>query len=122
MKVGDIHMDKVNKPTWNVYRYDVNAQKMYVYNIFNHGGFWMYVQELFDTSKKKMTREYFDEKLKRELLYYFWSKSEHEIVVAPWIGKEEAAIKVDIYTQVMNNWEQFSDYVWRWYKENWDVK
>lgn len=112
-------MDKENKPIWNVYRYDVNARKIYVYNIFNHGEFWMYIQELFNTPETKMTKEYFSNKLERELLYYFWSKCEHEIIIAPWIGDENAAIKVDVYDQVMNNWEHFDNYLWRWYREHW---
>lgn len=71
-----------------------------------------------------MTREYFNERLKSELRYYYWSKCEHEIIVAPWIGSDDAAIKVDIYDQVMNNWERFTDYVWQafdWTEENDDV-
>lgn len=111
-------MDKENKPVWNVYRYDVNARKIYVHNVFDHGGFWKYFCKLCDTPTDKMTREYFDERLKTELRCYYWSKCEHEIIVAPWIGSDDAAIKVDIYDQVMNNWERFTDYVWQWYKEN----
>ena len=115
-------MNKEHKPVWNVYRYDVNARKIYVFNVFDHGGFWKYIKKLFNTPEKEMSREYFNEKLKSELMFYYWSKCEHEIIVAPWIGSDDAAIKVDIYDQVMNNWEHFSDYVWQWYKENWNDK
>ena len=111
-------MEKDKKLEWNVYRYDVNAKKIYVFNIFEHGSFIKYFRQLCNTPKKEMTREYFNKKLKNELMFYFWSKCEHEIIVAPWIGSDDAAIKVDIYDQVMNNWEHFSDYVWKWYKEN----
>ena len=115
-------MDKENKPIWNVYRYDVNARKIYIFNVFDHGGFWEYIKKLFNTPEKEMSREYFNERLKSELMFYYWSKCEHEIIVAPWIGSDDAAIKVDIYDQVMNNWEHFSNYVWQWYKENWNDK
>ena len=47
-------------------------------------------------------------------MYYFWCKSEYEVVIAPWGGSIGAnEVKIDIYTQVMNNWDVFLDYVWR---------
>lgn len=113
-------MGKENKPVWNVYKYDVNRTKIYVFNVFDHGTFWNYVKKIFNTSADEMTREYFDKQLERELLFYFWSKCEHEIIITPWVGSDNAAIKVDIYTQVMNNWKHFSDYTWKWYSENWE--
>ena len=32
------------------------------------------------------------------------------MIISPWIGNEKAAVKIDIYTQLMNNWEQFVNY------------
>ena len=134
---------------WNVFRYDINKNKIDVFNIFNHGSFYKYT--------KKAIKEYkikgdFAEQLRRELMYFFWSKAEHELVIEitennriflnPWCGcrnPEEVRIdvtddkkfdwkcfaeehinkqvyknkaKINIYDQVMSNWEKFLDYVW----------
>ncbi len=63
--------------------------------------------------KKQKTKEAFAEALRRSLMYYFWSKCEWEVLISPWCGsKKNEAIKVDVYWQVMNNWDHFLDYVW----------
>ena len=55
----------------------------------------------------------FADKLKRELQYYFWSKAEWEIIISPWLGSSNSErIKIDVYDQVMLNWDVFVDYVW----------
>lgn len=38
---------------------------------------------------------------------------EWEVVIGPWCGdRGTKEIKVDVYMQVMNNWDIFVDYVW----------
>ena len=61
-----------------------------------------------------ITKDIYPAKLKSELLYYFWSKSEFEVIIAPWVGgdKDKDSVKIDVYDQVMNNFEVFVDYVW----------
>ena len=64
-------------------------------------------------NKKHKTKEAFAEALRRSLMYYFWSKCEWEVLISPWCGsKKNETIKVDVYWQVMNNWDHFLDYVW----------
>lgn len=96
---------------WNVYYYDINHKEISVFNIFDHWSFREYVKKAI---KKYKNKEEFAEQLKSELCYYFWSKSEWEIIIAPWVGGDRVkdVIKVDVYSQVMNNWEIFFDYVW----------
>ena len=124
---------------WNVYGLDFNAREIKIYNIFNHSSFREAVVKL---KKKKFPKEEFAEQLKLQLMYYFWSKYEHEAVVTsfpPYIDKKEldrvsteyedynsryghyphkinirpdTALKIDIYAQVMLNWDVFVDYVW----------
>lgn len=96
---------------WYVYYYNINKRKIDIFNIFEHGGFVKYAKEHAQTYK---TKEEFAERLKSELLYYFWSKAEWEVIVAPWVGgdKEKDSVKIDVYDQVMNNFEVFADYVW----------
>lgn len=95
---------------WNVFYYNINSRKITPYNIFQHGGFSKMVEKHFAYSENK---EEFSEELKSSLAYFFWCKSEYEIVVSPWCGgTTKEAIKVDIYKQVMMNWDRFVDYVW----------
>ena len=47
------------------------------------------------------------------LLYYFWAKSEWEIIISAWIRADVTKpIKIDVFDQVMMNWEQFCKYTW----------
>ena len=125
---------------WNVFRYDSNSNKIVIYDIFNdHASFAENVKKWL---KKCDNKEEFAEKLKSELLYYYWCKSEHEIVVTPFpprikpnelerLNNEykenseryghppyslyvnpDCGEKVDIYSQVMLNWDIFLEYVW----------
>jgi hypothetical protein len=63
--------------------------------------------------KKFKDKDEFAEELRRDLFYYFWAKSEYEILISAWCGsKDTQEVKVDIYSQVMNNFDIFCDYVW----------
>jgi hypothetical protein len=43
----------------------------------------------------------------------YWSKCEWEIIVGPWCGgRDTKEIKIDVFDQVMYNWEHFLEYVW----------
>ena len=101
---------------WNVYYHDINRRKMTTFNIFNHYGFRRAAKE---AVKKYRKKDEFIEQLKRELMYFFWSKSEYEIIITPWVGgdREKEAEKIDIYEQVMMNYDIFSEYVWKNRKE-----
>ena len=62
-------------------------------------------------------KEIFAKELKSSLMYYVWSKSEYEIIISPWCGgRNTKDKKVDIYSQVMLNWDKFVDYVWNFRK------
>ena len=93
---------------WYVYYHDSNAQKIIKWNIFNHGSFKKEVDVLL---KEKIDKDDFSEKLKREVMYYFWSRCEYEIILSPWTGRADD-IKIDVYDQIMMNWNSFVDYVW----------
>ena len=95
---------------WNVFYHDINKQEITTFNIFKHGRFNNDVQKNLKEIKDK---DEFANALKSDLMYYFWSKSEYEIIISPWCGGNGTEdIKVDIYRQVMNNWDIFLDYVW----------
>lgn len=105
-----------NDMKWNVYFHDFNKNKIVTYNIFKHCKFNEDIQKLI---KNNYSKEEFKERLKRELMYFFWSKCEYEIIISPWVGrnKEEAEVKIDIYDQVMLNFDRFVDYCWSFKEE-----
>ena len=83
---------------------------METFNVFNHRSFVLDVDK---DLRRSQTKEEFAEKLRRSLMYYFWSKCEWEIIVSPWVGgRGDEGIKIDVYWQVMNNWDIFLDYIW----------
>ena len=85
-----------------------------------------------DDFYKKFKTEIFAPEFKNNLMYYFWSKCECEIIITNWptsfkVNVEklnatkydyrdsidlEVAEKIDMYDQVMNNWQLVLDYVW----------
>ena len=96
---------------WNVFYYSINSQKIIEFNIFEHSGFLKDVEKCFKQCENK---EDFAKEIKSSLMYYFWAKSEYEIIISAWCGGNgEEAVKIDIYHQVMMNWDKFIDYLWR---------
>lgn len=98
---------------WYVYYYDSNAQKIIKWNIFNHGSFKNEVDKIL---QEKLNKEDFSGKLKREVMYYMWSKCEYEIILSSWIGRADD-IKIDVYDQIMMNFDRFVDYCWSFKSE-----
>ena len=83
---------------WKAYYHSMSGHEIRPFNIFEHGRF---------------REEVFAEELRRSLFYYYGSKCEWEVVIGPWCGdRGTKEIKVDVYMQVMNNWDIFVDYVW----------
>lgn len=93
---------------WKVFYHDMNQRIITTYNVFDH---YSFRTEVLLWLKKSRTKEEFGEKLRSTLLYYFWAKAEWEVLITPFGGTAKT-IKVDVFTQVMNNWEIFLDYVW----------
>lgn len=81
--------------------------------MFNHGSFKNEVDKIL---QEKLNKEDFSEKLKREVMYYMWSKCEYEIILSPWTGRADD-IKIDIYDQIMMNFDRFVDYCWSFKSE-----
>lgn len=124
---------------WIVYYDSFNNKEIKTFNIFEHGGFREDVEKYF---KKYKDKEEFAEHLRRSLFYYYGSKAEWEVVITSWVPhitiseldrlnaerektlKEHnrepyslyvnpnVAEKIDVYNQVMNNWDIFLDYCW----------
>ena len=97
---------------WNVIRYNMNARKIEPFNIFDHCSFRKDVETLLNETN--ISREDFEEKLRKEVMYYFWAKAEHEVLIRAWCGGNgDEEVKIDIYEQVMWNWDQFVEYMWK---------
>lgn len=96
---------------WNVFYYSTNKHKITTLNIFDH---WRFSEDVEKNLKEIKDKDKFAEALRKDLFYYFCSKAEYELIFSPWVGgeKEKESIKVDIYTQVMNNFDVFLNYVW----------
>lgn len=93
--------------------FNINKQKIELYNVFNHYHFNRQVEILLNL-KENLTREEFSKMLREQAMYYFWSKAEWEVLVTPWCGcrdTEKSTIKIDVYDQLIANWEVFIDYV-----------
>ena len=95
---------------WNAIYYDRCNDLIDVFNVFDHRSFAEDVQK---DLKECETKDEFADRLRRSLQCYFWCKSEWEIVIQPWCGRKNTTDrKVDVYCQVLNNWEPFLEYVW----------
>ena len=103
--------------SWKVLVYDFNAKEIKEYDIFSHGTFQ---EELKKALKKTSTFDEFSEALKNQLLYYFWSKCEWELIISAWPPSDDRQeeIKIDVYSQIMLNWDVFRKYVWDTLQKN----
>lgn len=127
------------KLEWNVYIEDFNSREIKVFNIFNHAKF---NEDVKKALKKFDNKEDFSEEVRKSLVWCYWSKCEWETVITSFptrITKEEldrlnkefknsteayghepyclwmspsVHKKIDVYEQVMLNWNVFIDYVW----------
>lgn len=124
---------------WNVLCHNINTKSIEVYNIFKHVSFFDDIKKLF---KKNLPKDEFALQLKRDVMYYFWSKAEWEIILTSFptyidsseldrLNEEHIEFneqfghypyksninldigrKIDVYEQIMMNWQVFVDYVW----------
>lgn len=96
---------------WYVYTEDFNRKRIAKRNIFDHYEFNEGVKRIY--KKNKHDFDAFAELVRKELAYYFRSKCEWETVVTSFPERAEfKAEKIDVYEQVMLNWDVFIKYVW----------
>lgn len=102
---------------WDVYHYNINRNKIELFNIFDHWSFREYAKK---AVKKYKTKEEFINQLKGELQYYFWSKCEWELVVEitennriflnPWVGcSEPEKVRIDVTDDAAFDWKGFAE-------------
>jgi len=100
------------EPVWNVFLEDFNRKEIRTFNVFHNYTFDEQLKKEF----KKYTRHKDLEKLKAEIkswaMYCFWSKCEYEIILTSFPEKKGfKEKKVDVYQQLMLNWDSFVEYV-----------
>lgn len=126
--------------TYYVFVENINKKKIEKYNVLNDGildEFKKRMKEQHITDKRQ-----FAEMAEQVLMYHYWSRSEWEIVLTDWpphmkleelakLNEEvekykkdynrepysltinlSTAEKIDVYDQIMMNWNIFIDYVW----------
>lgn len=136
-------MKKPLNLVWNVYDYHFSVPELRIRNVFNNSSFMESVEKLLN---KERPKDEFAELLRCQVLYYYWAKTEWECIITdtnPQIGRNELcrlltecyeqlpkgmptprhfcvnladSYKLDVYSQVMLNWEEFVDYVWQYSK------
>ena len=96
---------------WNVYTENINRRQIEKYNIFRHGRFVEDVKKIYEEYKDDF--DTFSSEIRKSLMYYFWGKCEWEIILSDWPPSDNFdKEKVDVYDQVMINWNVFIKYVW----------
>ena len=103
---------KCPDPEWYVYCENFNGKTIEKFNVFHSYNFLNGCKKAF----KKYSKDI--EKLKEEIrtwaMYSFWSKSEYEVIITAWPPMPEEwnfkDIKIDIYDQLMLNWDSFVQY------------
>ena len=96
---------------WFVIVEDFNGRRIEEYDIFEHSEFMNDVRKAY--RKHRTDFDAFAEKVRGSLFYYFRSKCEWEVIVSSWPASDRVpARKVDVYQQVMLNWDVFIRYVW----------
>lgn len=104
-----------NNLVWNVYNQNFNAREIEVINLFDKFDIDDFIK-LFKKrykNKEQQTIENFKSELKNQLMYRFWSRCEWEVIITAWPPDDKVSIKVDVYEQIMNNFDVFCDYVWK---------
>lgn len=102
---------------WNVYIGNFNKREIETYNIFEH---WKFKEDC-DKAWKKYKTDFhaFSKEVKSSLMYYFWGKCEWEVTIHHWPPNENFRDKkIDVFEQVMLNWDVFIVYVWNTYYLN----
>lgn len=126
---------KNNDLIWNVWFCDLSGKNIEQRNVFNlsctfNNDFEKLVKRV---KKENLSKKDFEDAFRRICLYSYWAKREYEVCIAdlPWFShyddaekiKEgyarwvKVAEKVDVYTQLLMNWDRFVDYTWAQIKE-----
>ena len=100
-------MKKTPDPEWYVYVEDTNNKSIKKFNVFHSLNFMTGCRKTF---KKYKDLADIEKEIKSWAMYSFCSKCEYEVVVTGWI-RDEIKRKIDVYDQLMLNWDSFFEYL-----------
>lgn len=100
---------ETKKLVWNVFYCDFNSKDIKPINLFEYN--WVFLEKGLLYAKKHYANDYnkFAEHIRRWLQHEYWSRCQYETCIS---GLSDGYYKIDVYTQVMLNWDRFIDYVW----------
>lgn len=126
------------KLVWNVFYEDFNDKNhpIKVINLFEFN--WVFLKDGILYAKKHFADNYikFANHIRNELQHEYWARCEYETIITTWpcmLEKKDIkkiikdteehpdyyrydipvpGVKIDVYTQVMMNWDRFINYVW----------
>lgn len=120
-----------------VYTENINKHKIEKYNVLNDG----IIEEILKRTEG-FDKKAFAEEVEHIIMYHYWSRAEWEVILTDWpthiapdelvrlnneadkhekeYGHEPYSMcvnlkteeKIDVYDQVMMNWNIFIDYIW----------
>ena len=126
--------------TYYVYVENINKRKIEKYNVLNDGIIDEFKKRM--KEQNIVDKIKFSEMVEQVIMYHYWSRSEWEIILTSWpphikteelaklnneveqyqndYGREPYSLtinlstdeKIDVYDQIMMNWNIFIDYVW----------
>ena len=129
----------MNTLAYYVYIENFNKKSIDKYNVLSEH----ILEQIKTRTKDIDTKQAFADEVRSVLLYHYWSKCEWEVIITDWpthISIEEVerlykelreydekwghkpyslgvnlkvAEKIDVYDQIMLNWEIFIDYLWK---------
>lgn len=96
------------KLEWYVLRYNMNKKIIESYNVFRDD----FIPELHkQIVKKKKITNYVELRgyVNSYFIYYYWCKAEHEVLIGGMFDNNFQ--KIDIYTQLMLNFDRIMEYI-----------
>jgi len=102
---------ETKKLVWNVFHYSHKTHKIEPINLFDYN--WVFLRDGLLYAKKHYKDDFnkFAEHIRLSLQHEYWSRCEYETIITG-IFDDSGGYKMDVYTQVMLNWDRFIDYVW----------
>ena len=103
------------KLCWNVYKENINKNNIDIFNIFECLKFKEEIEKAFNDLWNENDVDKFIDTFKNKVnnicAYYFKHRNEYEIVLCSYSSKDKCNLKIDIYNQIMLNYNSFIYYL-----------
>jgi hypothetical protein len=106
-------LKKPKQLIWNVFNCErtENGNEIVIVNVFDLN--WPFLAVVYDAYKNyKDDFDNFSKEVRSALMYEYWSRFEYEIIISTMSEYQPKGVKIDIYQQVMMNWDNFINYLW----------